>query len=264
MRVFAVFIVTLFALTAQAQPPNTTAVAWMQTSAEYQANVMQTYKTATAKLPLLVRLNKTALLEQLQQKNSANLPKALLIDLDDTLISTSAYQGQLIKHRQSNTESRFTQWAATESAPLLPEALNLIKKATQLNVRVLLISNRICRDTPRDPCPAKTQTLAMLKKLGLNFPRNQMFFQNEYAEWGADQSSRREFIAQRYLVLMIVADDLNQMIPDMTSLPSESRLKQLQQYRSLIGEQWFILPNPVAGSWRTNLPDNLQSIIQGY
>lgn len=264
MRFAAVIIFCLLSNRLFAQQEQA-AIAWMQSSAEYQAVLLQTFKSASQKLTeFALRGQQTAMLEQLEQKNLSQLPIAILIDLDDTLVSTMAYRGELALDRDQHSQRLFQRWVDTEKAPLLPGVISLLQQAAKLNVRVLLISNRRCLAMPRDPCPAKTQALNMLKKVSLNFPREQMFFQQEYTDWKADQTSRRAFIASRYRVVMIVADDLNQMIPGIISLPAASRVKQLEQYQSLIGKHWFILPNPVYGSWRNNLPKQLDSVIQGY
>ena len=241
------------------------AIAWIQQSAEYRAITSQTFKNAAIHLEDAVFDSSwTAAIEQFGHTGMSQLPNAIILDLDDTLISTMPYQAELALDGKSDTPDRFNDWVNTERAKLVPHVMDLIKKASALGVTVLLISDRVCKPNPRDPCPIKTKTLKMLSRVSLAFPKDQMFFRGEYSDWNQDQTSRRTFIAQRYRILMIIGDDINQMIPKTSNLPASARQKLVDQYDDLWGSRWFLLPNPVYGAWRDTLKKPLKSQIQGY
>lgn len=238
------------------------AIAWMQTSAEYQAIMSQTFKMAALQLQEAVFDESwTAAIEQFGQKGLNQLPNAIILDLDETLINTLSYRASLVLNNNKHDEKRFQNWMNIERAPLVPHVMTLIEKAASLGVTVLLISDRVCKPTPRDPCPVKTQTLRMLKRVSIAFPKDQMFFRGEYSDWNKDQSSRREFIAKRYRILMIVGDDINQMIPQVSTLPMTARKKLTSQYDEMWGSRWFIVPNPVYGSWLDVLPNDINKSL---
>jgi len=72
---------------------------WLQTSAEYQALCLQTYRQAAERLPAaLADTSWTAAPEQRQMAPEAyrELPPAVLLDVDETLLDTSAYQARAI------------------------------------------------------------------------------------------------------------------------------------------------------------------------
>ncbi len=241
------------------------AIAWMQQSAEYRAIMSQTYTNAAMQLEKAVFDNDwTAAIEQFGHTGMNQLPNAIIMDLDDTLISTMPYRAELALDNNSHTDARFMSWVNTERAKLVPHVLKLIKKASSLGVIVLLISDRQCLPNPRDPCPIKTKTLKMLNRISLNFPKDQMFFRGEFSDWNQDQSSRRAFIAQRYRILMIIGDDINQMIPKTASLPASARQKLVAQYDDLWGSRWFLVPNPVYGAWLNTLAKPVSDNLIGY
>ncbi|WP_143871407.1 HAD family acid phosphatase [Catenovulum sediminis] len=265
MRKLAILLISTCLPFFSSANETASAVAWMQTSAEYQAIASQTFKTAAEQLQKAVFDDEwVAAIEQFGQKGINQLPNAIILDLDDTLISTLAYRGELIQDNDQHNEKLFKRWMNLEKAPLVPHVLTLIEKASSLGVTVLLISDRICQPNPRDPCPVKSQTLRMLKRVSIGFPKDHMFFRGEYSDWNKDQSSRRSFIAQRYRILMIIGDDANQMIPKISASPPNTRKKLAAQYNEMWGTRWFLLPNPAYGSWRDVLPNNLNNAIQGY
>ena len=65
-------------------------VLWMQRSAEYKALCFQAYQLANAQLRIAVNdKNWTAALEQLG--NYKNLPPAVILDVDETVLDNSPY-----------------------------------------------------------------------------------------------------------------------------------------------------------------------------
>ncbi|MCU4674337.1 hypothetical protein N7931_01720 [Catenovulum sp. 2E275] len=260
---FSAFL--LLSYTVKADDDTIGAIAWVQQSAEYQAIASQTFKNAANQIEEAVfDSDWTAAIEQFGHTGMKQLPNAILLDLDDTLISTMPYQAELALDNKPHSDAEFNKWVNTERARLVPHVLELIQKASSLGVTVLLISDRTCLPNPRDPCPIKSKTLKMLNRNSLNFPKDQMFFRGEFSDWNQDQSSRRAFIAQRYRILMIIGDDINQMIPKTSNLPASARQKLVSQYDQMWGSRWFLIPNPVYGGWRDTLKSSLKSNIKGY
>ncbi|MDC0588106.1 hypothetical protein OAO80_02500, partial [Gammaproteobacteria bacterium] len=69
------------------------AVLFAQTSPEYAANNIQTYKTATLNLDIALKDNNwTASLEQ--KGNFQDKPAAIILDVDETVLDNSAFQAR--------------------------------------------------------------------------------------------------------------------------------------------------------------------------
>ncbi len=72
---------------------------WYQTSAEFKASAIQTYQTAALQLPhAIADKNWTALPNQ--TSNYQQLPLAIIVDIDETILdnSPSAAQSCVIKY----------------------------------------------------------------------------------------------------------------------------------------------------------------------
>ena len=81
---------------------------------------------------------------------------------------------------------------------------------------------------------------------------------SEEQGWNREKSTRRNFVAQTYRVIMLVGDDLSDFIPCMRSSPkppctaaatSASRRNSVADHTRYWGHGWYILPNPMHGSW---------------
>ena len=80
-----------------------------------------------------------------------------------------------------------------------------------------------------------------------------MLSQSKCPDWGIDKSSRRDFIAQSYPVLMLFGDDLGDFISENRG-STQMRIKEALKH-DLWVTKWFMLPNPMHGSWESSLYD---------
>jgi endonuclease/exonuclease/phosphatase family metal-dependent hydrolase len=120
---------------------------------------------------------------------------------------------------------------------------------------VFYVTNRDCpRAVPagRDPCPAKTATQRNLIALGLPFAADptSLLMRGERPQWVASsKSARRAWIGERYRIVALVGDDLNDFIDRREFMARRAELEPL------FGTRWFLLPNPIYGSWERALSD---------
>ncbi|NTS76665.1 hypothetical protein HR060_07260 [Catenovulum sp. SM1970] len=243
---------------------NTTAISWMQNSAEYEAMLIQNYKLAAKSLePALLDKKWTAAVEQFDTAID-HLPPAVIMSIDDVIVSTMPYRAQLNLDKDPHKRKYYDEWVDFQKAPILPGVVDFIKQASKFKVKILIISNRLCIPERQDQCPTKTKTLAMLKRVGLVFDKDDLLFRGEYPDWRYDKSTRREYLAKRYRILMIIGDDIEDMIKNAADTPSPSRHLYTRQYKDLWGERWFLLPNPVYGSWHEVGGKNLRSTLKGW
>lgn len=74
-------------------------------------------------------------------------------------------------------------------------------------------------------------------------------------------------IEKDYRVLMIFGDDLNDFI-SAKDISQAERAEKVKQFSNYFGRKWFVLPNPVYGSWEQALygtasdaqQDNIEAI----
>ena len=81
---------------------------------------------------------------------------------------------------------------------------------------------------------------------------------NEDLGWDREKLSRREHIAETHRVIMLLGDDLGDFIscsrkkplhPCIESATIASRHAATVEFDSYWGEGWYVLPNPMHGSW---------------
>lgn len=228
------------------------ALLWMQKSEEYRLLVTQVYAQARERLPALLAPG-TAALEQRSAPTGAApdaRPTAIILDVDETILDNSAYQARLTLMHVNHDPGSWDRWVLEAKAPALPGALEFVKAAAAAGHQVFYVTNRTCPLTPEpagaDPCPQRTATMKNLAKGGFPFASDADHFllRNARPEWRtADKSARRAEVAKGHRIVALLGDDLRDFAERANF---ESRRAELTP---LFGQRWFILPNPVYGSW---------------
>src|SRR5689334_7653317 len=104
-------VLSVSSLTAQSPAPvtsaitneNLNAVLWMQTAAEYRAVTIQTYRAA--EMSMLRALQDKTWTAALEHKRPVpDLPTAVILDLDETVLDNSALQARLAITGQPYTD----------------------------------------------------------------------------------------------------------------------------------------------------------------
>jgi acid phosphatase len=231
---------------SSAQDDRLDAILWQTTSAEYRVLVQAIY--ATAKLHLEQALTDrqwTALPGQ--KDNFQNLPPAIIMDVDETVIDTGKFQSLLVKNHARFSSRRWREWQRRNEPDAVPGAIELISYAQARGVTVFFVTNR---EHATEPI-----TRVNLATIGIKLPENvdTVLSRNERPEWSADKTSRHKFIGQSYRVLMLIGDDLADFIPEYRGAP-QTRIAEALKHDEW-GRKWFMLPNPMYGSWEASLYD---------
>jgi 5'-nucleotidase (lipoprotein e(P4) family) len=232
---------------------------WMQTAHEYRYNAEQTYLMARSQLKSAISKAGSASLEQQAAGHFSKLPPAVVVDLDETMLDNSAFQAYLIQRGEDYKDPLWDQWVGLRQAQAVPGALAFARAVSQSGAKIFYITNRKCA-APTD-CPAKAATMANMKALG--FPRasdpSAFLLQNEKPEWAGDKVTRRQAVAQNYRIVMLLGDDLQDFMSANQAkvLREGTDTSSTDAYSKLIGQRWFVLPNPMYGSWKRALPADL-------
>jgi len=241
MRVSIVLFLTFFLFSACRQQPASDlfqAVLWMQTSAEYQAQCLQTYEQAAKQLTQAIA--ETSWQAALEQPPAAQvLPPAVILDIDETVLDNSPYEGYLIRNHQEYQTDSWERWCQLAQAGPVPGALEFCLKAEAAGVRVFYITNR--KSNLHQATVQNLQTAGFPLSLGLDsvLPKTV----------SSDKSDRRRQIAAEYRIIMLIGDNLGDMAGVFTGSDVATRQEALQKYARYFGKYWFILPNPAYGDW---------------
>lgn len=216
---------------------------WMQTSAEYRVLAAQAYHRAEAIVEkALADPAWTAAIEQARQ-DLQNLPPAIIVDIDETVLDNSCFQAQLALEQQRFSEPLWESWVKAASAESIPGAQEFLAwAAEQKNITVFYITNR--------NVSVEAYTMKNLKAKG--FPVTEgvdvVLSKGDCGSSSSDKSARRRHVCEAYRVLLLAGDDLGDFISRAKDTP-ENRVKAAADYISYWQDKWILLPNPLYGSW---------------
>ncbi len=228
-------------------------IIWVQTSAEYDAITLSVYRTAQDALAEKIADKTWSALPY--QTHAENLPTAIILDVDETVVSNVEFQRSFIP---PFSDGKLDAWNRANRAVPVDGVVEFAKRARQLGITLFFLTNRPCAATGDDPCPQKTTTLQDINEAGIAVGAEFVMLSGERAEWGKEKSVRRDFVAENYRVIMLMGDDLGDFIactrknplhPCTEGATIASREAATLEHRDYWGNGWYILPNPMHGSW---------------
>jgi acid phosphatase len=229
--------------------PTTQATLWVQNAAEYDAIAMQTYATAMRTLPLPLEDSFwTASLKQDENENFMSLPPAIIMDVDETVLDNSPFQARMIKQGKDFNIEDWNAWCKEAQAEAVPGAVEFANFAADRGVTIFYITNR---DYEVEEATRKN---LIEEGFPVSNSIDNVLTNGEKTGWNSSKTERRQQIEENYRVVMIVGDDLNDFLPA-KNITLKKRASLVQEYSNWFGRRWFILPNPVYGSWEQALFD---------
>jgi acid phosphatase len=129
---------------AQEVAPNDLLLAalWTQRSVEYRANAITVFALARIRLDEALADKSWTAAPAEQKGDYQNLPPAVVLDVDETLLDNSLYQVWMMKNNQTFSTKTWNQFCADQVALAVPGAVEFTKYADSKGVKVFYISNR--------------------------------------------------------------------------------------------------------------------------
>jgi 5'-nucleotidase (lipoprotein e(P4) family) len=209
-------------------------VLWTQSSGEARALAYQAYNFARILLDQDLRVNR-----------KRRMKRAVVVDVDETVLDNSPYQAWIIKEHKSYPE-KWTAWINRAEAAAVPGAVEFLSYARQRGVRVFYVTNR----KPEE----KEGTRANLIKLGFPEVTDETLLVRE-----PDTSSkepRRKRIAEKYRVVLLIGDNLNDFAEVFEQKKTVAeRIAATEQSKALFGTRFIMLPNSMYGDWENAVYD---------
>ena len=243
------------------------ATLWIRNSSEFRAASETVYRAAgDALVRGLADAAWTA--EPSQAGNFAALPPAVVMDIDETVLDNSEQQAAMLLEGTCSDEfpRAWDDWLAGRRAPAVPGAVDFIRAARGSTdadgraVRIFFVSNRECapRAGSDGACPQHDDTLANLEAIGAGSATlaDDLMLKGERAEWDGEKLAQRREIARTHRIVLNVGDDLADFLPGVRRASVMDRDLARCAHSDYWGRRWFLVPNPMYGSWLAALgPD---------
>lgn len=204
---------------------------WTRDSAEYHALVLQTYRDAREHV-------------ERAAAGRARGTWAVSIDADETIISNLGYQIERGSLGMGFTSDSWNAWVKRREATPLPGAAAFLARVRELGGRIAVVTNRLgseCADTE-----AVFQTHALVYDVMLCRPDGAPSDKNpRFASVASGQAFGGSAPAGPVEVLAFLGDN----ILDFPDLSQASR-KQGDRAFADFGVRFFLVPNPMYGSWQ--------------
>lgn len=212
------------------------AVLFMQKAAEFRAIAYQAFNIARMRLDADFDKKNLKKLSKTERQRT----RAVVVDIDETVLDNSPHQAELIKNRMPFTSSIWTAWVNRREAKAIPGAVAFLKYANSKGVRVFYVSNR--NETE------KQGTIDNLKAVGFPDVSDETVLVRT-TESGKEP--RRQSISAKHRIVLLMGDNLNDFSNVFERKSVGDRFAEVDRTRELFGEKYIVLPNAMYGDWES-------------
>jgi 5'-nucleotidase (lipoprotein e(P4) family) len=205
-------------------------VLWFQKSAEMRALYYQCYKNAT-----------DALIKNVDS-SPKDKPLAVVLDIDETVLDNSPYEGWQILTNSGYSEEMWNKWVAKAEAKALPGAAQFTRFADSLGVAVFYVSNRSANAT--------VPTLKNLTVERFACADSAHLFMKETT---SSKVARRDKLKEKYNIILLVGDNLGDFDGVFDKRPVAFGFNDVETQKELFGTKYIVLPNPMYGTWLSEM-----------
>lgn len=210
------------------------AVLYMQKAGEYRALCLQAFNWAKKAIEMDDLTKKR--LPKIERKK----PRAIVVDIDETMLDNSPAQAAGIKKNQPFNLQDWYAWGEMRKAKAIPGAVDFANFAKSKNVRIFYVSNR---DQVQ-----KQATIDNLKTVG--FPdisdENVVLRDKD-----STKEPRRLAIAEKYRIVSLIGDNLNDFSNIFERKSVADRFTEVEKVKELWGNKFIVLPNAMYGDWES-------------
>ncbi len=213
------------------------AIHWSRSSAEHRAIYEQTYRLAGERIAMISEGLKPG-------------TWAVSLDADETLIDNSLYQVEIAARGESFAPESWNAWIERRSAPAMPGAVEFTQLVKSLGGTVGVVTNRRhyqCAPTADNLNEVGIAWDVVLCRIedGEKEPRFDALRDGTAGDW-LDVQFKDEAISEPLTILMWIGDNIGDF-PG-----TDQGIRQSKTVPDDFGRRFFVLPNPMYGSWESN------------
>ena len=232
---------------------------WVKHAAEYEALSRQVYQAAELALPRFIEDQSWTALPG--QEDAEGLRPAIIFDVDETIASNINFQ---LTYERPFENWKHYEWSRSNPALPVPGFAKFAKAAREAGVELFFVTNRPCELVAGndDPCPQLQSSVNDVIEAGVETDADHVFLAYQRDDWTKEKLTRREHVAKTHRVIMLFGDDLGDFIACTRAKPAapctepataESRKLKVAAHAEYWGNGWYVLPNPMHGSWTSQL-----------
>ena len=220
------------------------ATLWTQRSVEFKGNALTVYVLGRIRLDQALADPKWTAAPIEQKGDFANLPPAIVLDVDETVLDNSLYHVWMMKNGKTFSTKTWNEFCDAQVSRAIPGAVEFTKYAESKGVKVFYVTNR--------GVEVEKSTRENMEKLGFPMGGNVDTFlmQNEKPDWGSAKGTRRTVIAKDYRILLSFGDNFGDF-DDRYRTSEADRLKAFDENKERWGREWLVIANPTYGSFDT-------------
>lgn len=212
------------------------AILFMQKAGEYRALTYQAFNLARWNLDADFDKKNLKKLPKIERK----IPRAVVVDVDETVLDNSPQQAYNVKNRLPFTLPNWYEWGEKRSAKAIPGAVDFLNYANRKGVKVFYVSNR---DEVQ-----KQATIDNLKSAGFPDATEETVLLRQTE---SSKEPRRQSISAKYRIVLLVGDNLDDLSNVFERKSVADRFAEVDKAREFWGKKFIVLPNAMYGSWES-------------
>ncbi len=199
---------------------------FQQHAAEYKALCIQAYNLATIRLD-----------QSLENSTSAK-PKAIITDIDETILDNSPYSVHRAMLGLEYDLTSWIDWTSRAAADTLSGALAFFKYAASKNVEIFYVSNRDEKE--------RAGTRENLKKFGFPYADDAHIILRTNV---SSKEQRRQQLSATHDIILLIGDNLADFSELFDRKTTAERAKNVGRLADEFGKKFIVLPNANYGDW---------------
>lgn len=200
------------------------ATIFQQKAAEYRALCFQAYNIARLRLD--------------NYKPYSTRPKAIVTDIDETLLDNSPYEAHQVLQGKDYDPVSWNEWTGLGAADTMPGSASFLKYAASRGVTIFYITNRDEKE--------RAGTLKNLKFFSLPNADSMHLMTRQST---SSKEARRLAVSATHEIVMLLGDNLADFSILFDKRTVDERLRNTDFSATDFGNRFIVLPNTTYGDW---------------
>jgi len=183
------------------------------------------------------------------KNNPSETKKAVVVDIDETMLDNSPFEGHCISTGIGYTKESWKEWTLKIDAKALPGAVEFSEYAKSVGVEVFYISNRSIEEFD--------QTLKNLQNENFAFADSAHLLLKTTT---SVKTERRDIVKENYEIILLIGDNMGDFSDIFEDRSVNFGFDEVEKNKSEFGNKYIVLPNPMYGKWENAVFENKRDL----